>query len=78
MRPAELARVLAECVTTKEAAEMLAATSPTGTCTPARVTVLANSGQLAGAAKWGKEWIIPRASVEAYSKRERFGGRPAG
>jgi proline racemase len=78
MRPADLPRLLAECVTSPEAADLLAKSSPTGSYTSARVAVLARNGQLVGAVKWGKEWIIPRASVEAYARQERHGGRPPG
>lgn len=76
MKPNDLAKILKHCVSTREAADLLAATSPTGSCTTARVAQLAAAGQIAGAVKWGKEWILPRASVLAYSKVERFGGRP--
>ena len=58
-------------LTTKEAAEILLVHV-------SRVRFLAEHQRFPGAAKFGRDWLIPEAAVRAYAKTQRKAGRPRG
>jgi excisionase family DNA binding protein len=57
-----------DLITTSEAADMIG-------CIPRRVRQLIAEGRLAGR-RMGRDWLVQRASVEAYRDSPRQPGRP--
>jgi len=58
-------------LTTSEAAERLGVT-------PMRVRQLCQGGELPGARRRGRDWLIPVAAISVYQQNRRPAGYPAG